>query len=244
MTALPDWRRMDPAERDLLLIQLCNDGLSAGKIAAKFSDCTRSSVIGRVHRLQKGGRQIELRGNYPRFAPTTWERMSPAEKNQAVKERMQQGRTYREIGAELGVSNHLSVGAVVARLREAGELPERDQRESGALGGAIARIKADRQKANLTALNIAVANEGRAEAPGISISRAAAFDPIRGVEPITLDQFTASTCKWAVDGLNGPSRLFCGAPKEPEQSFCLAHRRLAYIAPTSRAGRPAERITA
>lgn len=85
--------------------------------------------------------------------------------------------------------------------------------------------------------------EQRAKSPGIVIKRENAFDPIPGVEPVT---FGSAGCKWPCDGINGVGLLACGAAKEPERSYCDAHRQLSYAPPTShqRAGlRSAERIS-
>lgn len=60
--ALPDWKALDPADRDAMLITLCGQGLSASRIAERFLNCTRSAVVGRVHRLQKRQVRVALRG--------------------------------------------------------------------------------------------------------------------------------------------------------------------------------------
>lgn len=61
MSDLPDWKRIDPAERDRQLAQFCQEGLTARAIADKFVNCTRSAVIGRVHRLK-----LKLNNGEPR----------------------------------------------------------------------------------------------------------------------------------------------------------------------------------
>lgn len=52
MSNLPDWKTTPPAERDRLLAELCAIGLSAGQISDRFMNCSRSAVIGRVHRMK------------------------------------------------------------------------------------------------------------------------------------------------------------------------------------------------
>ncbi|RWO23332.1 GcrA family cell cycle regulator [Mesorhizobium sp.] len=61
MSDLPDWKRIDPAERDRQLAQFCQEGLTALAIANKFVNCTRSAVIGRLHRLK-----LKLNNGEPR----------------------------------------------------------------------------------------------------------------------------------------------------------------------------------
>ena len=65
MTDRPDWRRMDPGERDRLLIDYCQKGMSASKIAARFSGCSRSAVIALIHRRKAKGVPVQL----PRTPP-------------------------------------------------------------------------------------------------------------------------------------------------------------------------------
>lgn len=60
----------------------------------------------------------------------------------------------------------------------------------------------------------------------ITITKAAAFDPLPGVEPVAFG--TERCCKWAVDGYDGTGLLWCGAPREPGQPWCANHRRIAY----------------
>lgn len=79
--------------------------------------------------------------------------------------------------------------------------------------------------------NIANKAESRKGDPGlpITVTSAAAWDPLPGIEPISLLDLTEHTCKWAVDGLEGSARLFCGAPSEAKCSWCSTHRKLAFV---------------
>ncbi len=72
----------------------------------------------------------------------------------------------------------------------------------------------------------------RAGSVGLPIDRAAAFEPIPGVEPVSfLDN---RGCKWPVDGLEGNGLLACGSAKDPQHSYCDSHRFLAYREPPMR----------
>lgn len=168
-----------------------------------------------------------------------WTEMTAAEKRAAVKPMILAGKSYAEIASVLQIANRNSVAGVVTRLREFGELPPAKSMQAvGAEGGAIGRAKARQRKAQaakpkakpstagLDAINIAVRTEHRAEAKGLPINRACAFEPIPGHVPIPItDNFG---CRWPVDGLHGPGLLACGAAKELEHVYCVHHRRLAY----------------
>ncbi len=162
-----------------------------------------------------------------------WSETTPAEKRSAVKALILKGVGYTRIAEDLGAPNRHCVAGVVSRLRDIGELPPApSKQETGASGGAVVRAKAkDRRDrtAGLHAGNIANKVESRKSDPGmaVTISRAAAFEPLPNLTPIN---FAGNHgCRWPVDGLDGPGLLACGAPKEPEHVYCAAHRRLAYV---------------
>lgn len=67
-----------------------------------------------------------------------------------------------------------------------------------------------------------------AEPPIPVIAREKAFEPLPGTTPIPLMECGPRNCRWAVDGVHGPSRAFCGQEKDIEVSFCKAHQLLAY----------------
>lgn len=52
MSDLPDWKTISSDARDLLLRRYVKDGLSARLITEQFQGCSRSAVIGRIHRLK------------------------------------------------------------------------------------------------------------------------------------------------------------------------------------------------
>jgi GcrA cell cycle regulator len=61
MSDLPDWTRIAPAERDRLLTEYCQAGLTAQGIANKFQNCSRSAAIGRLQRMK-----LQLNNGKPR----------------------------------------------------------------------------------------------------------------------------------------------------------------------------------
>lgn len=178
-----------------------------------------------------------------------WKDLSAAEKRAAVKPMILAGKSYVEIARVLQISNRNSVAGVVTRLRELGELPPaRSKKAVGKDGGQVVRANAQARRkpkaSGLDAINIAVRAENRAEAPGIAISRAAAFDPLPGQIPAAFVENHG--CRWPVDGIDGPGLLACGAAKEPEHVYCADHRRLAYVPRITRqkaASRAAERLS-
>lgn len=161
-----------------------------------------------------------------------WTDLSPDEKRAAVKERILTGASHRQIAAELGAKTSVSIACVVDRLRELGELPPAPTKQQiGAITGVISRVKLNRA-AGLHAGNIANKAESRKSDPGMAITRVGAFDPLPGLVPVAFA--INAGCRWPVDGLDGLGLLACGGSKEPEHVYCAAHRRLAYLAPTSK----------
>lgn len=47
----PDWKELSAAQRADLIMPLWNGGMSAGDIAMRFSNATRSAVLGQISRL-------------------------------------------------------------------------------------------------------------------------------------------------------------------------------------------------
>lgn len=61
MNDLPDWTTIPRDDRDRFLADYCQKGLTAQAIANKFLNCSRSAVIGRLHRLK-----LKLNNGEPR----------------------------------------------------------------------------------------------------------------------------------------------------------------------------------
>lgn len=57
------------------------------------------------------------------------------------------------------------------------------------------------------------------------------FSPLPSSTPVSfLDAVDSHSCEWAVDGVSGPSQLFCGAPRLSGHRFCAIHHQLAWRA--------------
>lgn len=172
-----------------------------------------------------------------------WSEMDARQKEAAVLPLATRGLSAKQIADRLGLDSRNRVITVLARLRKAKSLapstrqgrssiarkrvdapakakaPKRSKETTGSWGGAVGRVQAKlrRQEADQVKAT---------SAPVLVISRAAAFEPIPGIEPAP---FTTNTgCRWPVDGLEGRGLLVCGATKEPEHVYCAAHRHLAY----------------
>ena len=160
-----------------------------------------------------------------------WASMSPNEKGAAVKELVATGASYRQIADSLGAGTAGSIAGVVSRLRKIGELPPAPtKQETGAISGTLSRVKAKVRQdslAGLNAANIANKAESRKSDPVLAIDRAFAFGPLPGAVPVAFA--LNSGCRWPVDGLDGHGLLACGADKEPEHTYCAAHRQFAYL---------------
>ena len=71
--------------------------------------------------------------------------------------------------------------------------------------------------------------EDRASDPGITVTKAAAFGPIPGIEPVALVDHREGQCRWPVDPDGPDGRFyFCGAPCGIGDSYCTSHIRLNF----------------
>ena len=178
-----------------------------------------------------------------------WAAMTADEKARAVKPLFLAGESYGKISDLLGV---------IMRLRKLGELPPARSRQAmGAEATVVARAKVKKAvraeekprkaktSSGLDAVNIAVRVEHRAEAVGLPASRALAFKPLIGRQPVAFPENRG--CSWPVDGLEGSGLLVCGAEVAfPLSPYCADHRRLAYLPLSVRqkaALRAAERLS-
>jgi GcrA cell cycle regulator len=176
--------------------------------------------------------------------------MTAREKDAAVQSLQSQDLSLGAIAKHLGVGKG-SIDAVNNRLK--GRTAKKNSRSVGvgrasltAPAGraadespAVVSVHSSRKRGGIMggkpskALREARAGEG-VETPPILISRAAAFDPIPGIEPIGFMDLNARTCRWPVSGLYGREHIFCGASCGFEVSYCSAHARLAFQPPRER----------
>lgn len=168
-----------------------------------------------------------------------WTELSPAEKRAAVKERILAGKSWRQIADELSIVNRNAIASVVNRLRKTGDIPPaRSKQAIGADGGAVGKLKSAARRAKapprINSQNLVNKAESRLADPGIplTISRAAAFDPLPDTTPAA---FGSPGCKWPVDGLEGRGLLWCGCDRQGHATYCPAHRRLAFTSIHERA---------
>lgn len=177
-----------------------------------------------------------------------WKETTADWKKDRVEELVKAGFSFSQIAAEIGAPSRNAISTIACNLRTAGRLPTQKKRvpapvvpkqgrpakETGAWGSVVGKVKTKLSRPSLDAANIATRVEGRTEAAGlpVTISRAAAFDPLPGFEPIP---FAANSgCKWPVDGLEGPGLMVCGAERSGRH-YCADHHRIAYRPRTEKA---------
>lgn len=184
-TDRPDWRAIPKSDLRTILAGYCDQHLTAQAIADRFTNCSRSAVIGQVYRFK-----LKLNAGKPRRrgkAPAAGAEATP--KQPAVR---RTSKLVQQTSSWRGPNNPVAIDYKARALQ-------------------------------------------RAASPGIVIKRENAFDPIPGIAPVA---FASSGCKWPVDGVNGVGLLACGAAKEPERSYCAAHRQLSYTPPVHRLSVP------
>lgn len=163
--------------------------------------------------------------------------MSPDEKRAAVKARILAGQSMGAIAAALGAPNRGSIGSVADRLRTLGELPRRDLAETGREGRLVQRMNSPAMRRGKSEASldrhIARRMKARIETPKvdpglpITITKAAAFDPLPGVEPVALVDIPAfGRCRWPLD-LDAPGHFMCGAPCDATAKYCCAHKQIS-----------------
>lgn len=160
--------------------------------------------------------------NAPIHQPKPFADQTSKERRETISALSLAGLTQRGIADELGISRS-SVAGYLNRARATGDLPPAKpvsvaaNRKRGAPGGKPGRklIEA-RRKAK-------VKPEPQ---PIITITEAAAWDPIPGVEPIPLTELEPGRCKWPCYEGDEP-RLFCGAPADLGEPYCRSHAHLS-----------------
>lgn len=147
-----------------------------------------------------------------------WAKMTAETKAEKVRELVEKGEAYSTIAWRLGAPSRSAISGVVNRLRAAGEMPAAQKAEPKPTPTQAKRPAAPKP---------VVPAPAPIEPPTISISRAAAFDPLPGSDPLSIDVLTLTTCRWPVNG-DGREAIFCGAHCELTEPYCTSHSRLAY----------------
>lgn len=198
MPAAPFWT----PEQDADLIRIINGGASATK-AGKHFGRTRSSIIGRVHRLQARGEKVQFKGSEERRA-----RRAEASKAPAW--------TEGEIG---------TLRWCVAQKKTLAEAAE-------IIGRTPASVRLRAWKVNLRFVVKATPKTRLAVRKVEAIAGAGAPPPASASAPIplrlTLAELESSQCKFVVSG-RGAEALFCGSATGNILShWCPYHRGIVY----------------
>lgn len=140
----------------------------------------------------------------------TWQEMSCGEKEASCLPFWKDGRSALNASRALNATSRNAVITVFGRLRKKHGVRAATKSENGRVRGTLARMKRDP--------NIII------EKP---IPKSQAFEPLPGSTSIPLTACGLRNCRWAVDGLYGPSRLFCGDATEAGSSYCQKHNRMS-----------------
>lgn len=160
------------------------------------------------------------------------------ERERTVLRMRQEGLSGGEIAGRLGVSRSAVLGSI-RRMKAKGiavpgsqtvqRKPKDDSQpktpRTRRPSKALAHLPGGAPRTNQYDLKARA--ERRATDPGVTITRAAAWSPIEGVEPVGLFDLTSTTCRWPVFDGDDPAR-FCGAKCPVEHSYCRAHAALSY----------------
>ncbi|MBA1141742.1 GcrA family cell cycle regulator [Mesorhizobium neociceri] len=183
-----------------------------------------------------------------------WTKLTSREKAEAILPHLAAGESNGRIASRFLNCGRCHIAGAVNRMKVTGQNPP-SRRGSQRHIGKAATTKTPAAKAkpahrptklvqqtsswrgpnNPVAVDFKARALQRAASPGIIVKRENAFDPIPDTPPVA---FGSPGCRWPVDGVNGIGLLACGAAKEPERSYCDAHRQLSYAPPTYRLSVP------
>jgi hypothetical protein len=206
------------------LRKLWSDGLSASKIAAELGPwCTRSAVIGKLHRLG-----ISERASDANVVDGAWTQ----ERIAKLLELSAAGMTGREIARSLsGDFSKRTVNDKLLRLRKAGLAPPPEKRDSekNTDGWVKAQKGPKKRMGRQLPINpLAEPADFRLPPP-----RKEAFEPIGQSVPMPIGALGPRNCRWplwADDPVAEP--LYCGSPcadmsAKPVRPYCTVHTHMA-----------------
>ncbi len=181
-----------------------------------------------------------------------WSAMSGEEKRDAVLPLLKAGHSYRAISRQLAAPGRSAIAGLISRLRRDGKLnfgaaPNLSPVQAGVkrdvpdgMAGAVTpNAEGHEQPIRFAPLPqrmlrarkvVAEPNPAQPRKPR-RMASSRAFLPLPGTTPVPLTGLSPRSCRWAVDGLMGPSRLFCGAATEARARYCAAHAAIAYLPP-------------
>lgn len=221
------------ADRDERLRAMWAEGLSCTLIAERFGDCTRNSVIGRVHRMKLTrppnakltAKQISC---HAQRAPKTKEERKksrhewPEERVDRLRVLFNRGWSFQQIADDLG--GGISRNAVLARAFRMG-LERSPQLRRQMRSQQAPKLV---QKPKVSAITGGIMH-GSAEPtpPVLPPARADAFRPLPGTFPKPFGE--VMVCKWPIDGFELP--MCCGLPRPDDLTYCPTHRAMSGTPP-------------
>ena len=195
------WHHLSSTAKRALVKPLWQAGMSAAQIARQVG-ATRNAVIGVIHRMKQAGQAPASR------SPTTTSSRSAATAGT--------GTAAPSVPALLSVKDSRSNKKVRGGKPNTNRIAAVRSKSEASLDRHIAR----RMKARIETPKVD---------PGlpITITKAAAFDPLPGVEPVALVDIPAfGRCRWPVEP-DQPGHFMCGAPCDATAKYCCAHKRLS-----------------
>lgn len=152
-----------------------------------------------------------------------WSLMSAVEKRKTAAALYESGLSYERIAHRLDAPSRNAVSGAISRHRQdTGYVPARKSRGSP-------RIKARQtgKRGRPTAEKQTPAPPAPPPEKIVTITRAAAWDPLPGVEPVRLVDCTSRHCRWPIELDDRDDFHICGAPTLPGRVYCASHHHLA-----------------
>lgn len=218
MSASRPWAELGPREKEAAVLPLAEMGLSANRIAAKLGLPSRNMVVTVIARLQKSER-------LGRSAPKP---KKDRQKNSSGESRARQkSATNAGSKPEAPLPDEARKGPV----ETAASISIKTSRKQGGITGGTPgkALREARARRAAHPNDFKARAEDRASDPGITITKAAAFDPIPGIEPVALVDHREGQCRWPVSPAVDDGRFyFCGASCGIGDSYCASHIRLNF----------------
>ncbi|GAB5388312.1 MAG: hypothetical protein Alpg2KO_12800 [Alphaproteobacteria bacterium] len=209
-------------DRVAILTKMWEGGSTATEIA-KVLDVTRNAVIGKAHRLGLSGRPSPIKKK--KAAPAA--KTKAAEKKKAAPKKKEAAKPAAKAASKAATKEEATKPAPKAKAKPAAAAKAEPAKP--------AKEKAKAKPAPVEKIEIPIST--RIEEPEVE------HDPNK--KGLTLMELTERTCRWPYgDPQDLDSFYFCGAPCEPEVSYCAHHASQAYQQPNQKKDEAAKKAAA
>lgn len=235
------WKELSPEEKRALVEPLHREGLTLAKICQRLGAPSRNAVAGVVNRFYH--RKYISKKPLPAIvddALPDWKSLSAREKDETIKQLRREGVGSRATTRKFSNCSESAVNEIVSRLRRHGELePIKATPKTAKLKKVApkpksakrfpsARLVGLQERSPVNQFDFKERAKQRAEDPCfVTITRAGAWDPIPGIEPVALVDLTNRSCRWPIETDEAELGFFCGAPRVDGCSYCNSHLNLA-----------------